>query len=211
MAHLRSKNRRSKSRNKSRKTNSKNIAKKIDKIFGLKEHYISVNNSMLGEKYNLGYGEMVSDAMNNIVKFLKEIKHPLNTYIDLGCGNGRTLAYAISYGFKNAKGIEIVEERYQQALKLLEKTKLNKIKVENNDIFNLDKSYFSDNSVIYISNLLFPKETTQKIIKMLDANVKNCIIILTTIPDNLFNFNLIDKISTPQSWSVDSMCYILQN
>ena len=204
------KNRRSKSKKRSKKTYDNDI-KKIDKIFGYKEYYISVDNSMLGDQYNLGYGEIKADAMNTIVKFLKQIKYPLNTYIDLGCGNGRSLAYAITYGFRNAKGIEIVEKRYYQALDLIKQTKLNKIKIQNYDIFNLDKSYFPNKCVIFISNLLFPKETTQKLIEFLSVKTLKCIIFMTVIPDNLYNFELLDKITTPMSWYDTSSCYILQN
>jgi len=79
------------------------------------------------------------------------------------------------------------------------------------DIFNLKKTFFGSECVIFISNLLFPKETTHKIIKFLNDNVKkDTIIFLTVIPSELYDFQIVDRIETPMSWSSDSKCYVLK-
>ena len=54
--------------------------------------------------------------MKEIVKYLesKKINPNTQTFIDLGCGNGKTLVYAIIHGFKQANGTEIVENKQRK-------------------------------------------------------------------------------------------------
>jgi len=177
------------------------------------------NNKMKGDQYNLTYGELTPEGMDNIIKYLenKNIKPKNYTFIDLGCGNGKTLAYAIIYGFKDALGTEIVESRYEYAIQkkqLLESgilaNKKNRIFISNLDIFDLPNNYFPLNSIIFISNLLFPEETSSKIMKFLSTCVaKNTIVIISKLPNDLGKFSVIDQIQAPMSWSKESTCYIL--
>ena len=167
---------------------------------------------MLGEEYNLGYGEITNSSLRIIRNFLKKIGK-YDIFIDLGCGSGRSLALSLNNGFKYAKGVEIVEERYNYAVKSLKKITSIKKKYEIicSDIFDLKKTFFDSKCVIFISNLLFPKETTQKLIKFLNENVKkDTIIFLTVIPSELYDFEILDIIETPMSWSSNSKCYIIK-
>jgi SAM-dependent methyltransferase len=195
------------------KSRSPTLLTKINRVFGTnKESFIKVDNNMLGEEYNLGYGEITNHSFKNIKNFLKKVGK-YDIFIDLGCGSGRSLALALNNGFKYAKGVEIVEERYNYAVKSLKKiTNIkNKYEIICSDIFNLKKSFFGSECVIFISNLLFPKETTHKIIKFLNDNVKkDTIIFLTVIPSELYDFQIVDRIETPMSWSSDSKCYVLK-
>jgi hypothetical protein len=194
----------------------KNKLKYIEEIFG-PEGFITVDNKMKGEKYNLTYGELTGEGMNKIVKFLesKNIKPSNSTFIDLGCGNGKTLAYATVYGFKQARGAEIVEARYEYAEKkraLLEERMRERITISKSDIFNLPKNYFPSNSVIFVSNLLFPEPTNQELINYLSANTPaDSIIIVSKVPPNLYKLKLIEKIHVPMSWASNSECYILSH
>jgi SAM-dependent methyltransferase len=195
------------------KPRSPTLLSKINKVFGTnKESFIKVDNDMLGEEYNLGYGEITNNSLKIIRNFLKKIGK-YDIFIDLGCGSGRSLALALNNGFKYAKGVEIVEERYNYAVKSLKKITNIKKKYEIicSDIFDLKKTFFDSKCVIFISNLLFPKETTQKLIKFLNDNVKkDTIIFLTVIPPELHDFDILDRIETPMSWSSDSKCYIIK-
>ena len=113
-------------------------------------------------------------------------------------------------GIKNIKGVELVKERYNFAKKSLKKLK-NNIVLLNSDLFDLPESFFSDNELIFISNLLFPIETNQKMIEFLNNNVNSdTYIALTKIPENLYDFELLDHIETPMSWCSISKCYILK-
>lgn len=189
--------------------------KSIDKLYG-PEGFITVDNKMMGDKYNLTYGELTGEGMGKIVKFLESanVKPNNTTFIDLGCGNGKTLAYATVYGFKQARGAEIVEARYEYAerkRKELEQRMRDRISISKSDIFKLPSAYFPKGSVIFISNLLFPEETNQQLIKFLSETIpSDTIIILSKIPTNLYKLKLIEKMHVPMSWSYNSECYILK-
>lgn len=187
--------------------------KLVDELYG-PEGFITVDNKMKGEKYNLTYGELTSEGMTKIINYLESNNINKNTFIDLGCGNGKTLAYAAVYGFKQAYGAEIVEARYEYAERKrneLEQRMRERIKITKSDIFDLPKNYFPKGSVIFISNLLFPEETNQKLINFLSDNVPaDTIIIVSKIPNNLYKLKLIEKMNIPMSWSYNSECYILK-
>jgi SAM-dependent methyltransferase len=201
------------------------LAPDLNMLKLIKEIYVDgfirlPDNKMHGDQYNLTYGELTSEGMENIIKYLKSrgIKMRDSTFIDLGCGNGKTLVYAIIYGFKQARGTEIVKERYEYALKkreLLAPNVKDYITISNLDIFDLPSKYFtptidSEYVIIFISNLLFPEETTQKIIQFLSKIVaKNTIIIASKIPNKLYKFKFVKQIDIPMSWSIQSSCYIL--
>ena len=188
--------------------------KYIEEIFG-PEGFIPVDNKMKGEKYNLTYGELTAEGMDKIVKYLesKNIKPNNSTFIDLGCGNGKTLAYATYYGFKQAHGAEIVEARYEYAERKraqLEERMRERITIKKSDIFALPKDYFPSNSVVFVSNLLFPEQTNQELINYLSANTQaDTIIIVSKVPPNLYKLKLIEKIHVPMSWAANSECYVL--
>jgi SAM-dependent methyltransferase len=153
--------------------------------------------------------------MNKIVKYLESKNIRLNdsTFIDLGCGNGKTLAYATVHGFKQARGAEIVEARYEYAERKraqLQKKMRDKITIKKSDIFELPKRYFPSNSVVFVSNLLFPEKTNQELIKYLSENTQaDTIIIISKVPPNLYKLKLIEKIHVPMSWAINSECYVL--
>jgi hypothetical protein len=187
----------------------------LDEInkFYMDKSFITVDNSSHGKEYNLTYGELTIDGLKNIQSYLKNKNLSKDIFIDLGSGNGRTLFYSIILGFSKAKGVEIVKERHDFATRA--KNKLNKfssnIKLLNDDLFKLPKNFFSNNSVIFISNLVFPIETTQKIFEFLNKMLEHDnILVVSKIPDNLLDFKLLDKIKAPMSWSKDSDVYILK-
>jgi hypothetical protein len=185
---------------------------KVDNIFNTNS-FITVPSNTYGN-YNLTYGEITWEGMENISKYMELKDWSKNTFIDLGSGNGKTLAYALLNGFKEAKGTEIVKKRHDYAVnmrKKLDSYMKDKIKLSNKDMFKLDPSYFPPGSVIFISNLVFPKETNQKLLQFLSKNTpSDVIIILSSIPDDLGEFKLIEKIELPMSWSKNSKCAILR-
>ncbi len=189
-----------------------NKLKKIESLFGA-ESFITVDNKKLGPDYNLTYGELTYQGMDNIGKYLELKDWPKKTFIDLGSGNGRTLAYAILNGFKEAKGSEIVQARHEYAMKMREKLDdymRDKIKLSKSDLFKLDPSYFPTGSVVFISNLVFPEQTNQKLVNFLSKTTpSDVIVIMSALPKDLQNFKVIETINAPMSWSKDSKCYVL--
>jgi hypothetical protein len=125
------------------------------------------------------------------------------------------LVYAILYGFKEARGAEIVEVRYKYAedkREVLDKCIANKIKLIHSDIFDLKPLYFPKQSVIFISNLLYTEEINNQLTKFLSDTIPDneTIIIMSVIPHNLHNLKLIKQLHVSMSWSSDSTCYVLQ-
>jgi predicted nicotinamide N-methyase len=188
-----------------------NIINKIDKIYS--ESFITVDNTSMGPDYNLTYGEIMNSGVQNISKYLDNNSINKNTFIDLGSGSGRSLAYAIANGFKNAKGVEIVDKRYNYAINTKEKLPneiKNKMQIDKKDMFQINKDYIPKNSIIFVSNLVFPEKTNQKLIKHLSEIAPNdTILILSKVPNNLYKFKLIEKIRVPMSWQKDSESFVL--
>jgi len=199
------------SNNKNLNEEFNNVKDEVEKLFD-NNSFITVPSNTYND-YNLTYGELKWEGMENISKFMKLKNKSKKTFIDLGSGNGRTLAYAVLNGFEEAKGTELVKARHDYAMnmrKKLDSYMRDKIKLSNEDMFKLDPSYFPPGSVIFISNLLFPKETTQKLIKFLGENTpSDVIVILSSIPNDLGQFKLIEKLDLPMSWATDSSCYVL--
>lgn len=193
--------------------NDINRIKRIETLYG-SESFITVKKNELGDKYNLTYGELTWPGMKNILKYCIDKGIPRKTFIDLGCGNGKTLAYAIHSGFKDAKGSEIVQARYVYAMKAREKLDgymKDKIHLSNKDIFELKPEYFPKDSVIFISNLMFPEPTNQEMIKQLSkVTPANVIMIVSKLPSDLYQFKLIEQINVPMTWNPDSNCYVLK-
>jgi len=184
----------------------------IEEVY-LGDSFISVNNMGKGKEYNLTYGEITEEGIKNIINYLKTNNIPVSTYIDLGSGNGRSLAYAIKNGFSKAKGVEIVEERHKYAVNAINKLPQYKDKIEliESDIFKLQPSFFPKKTTIFVSNLLFPQETTQKLFQYLSDNTPDDItLIVSKIPKELYKFKLEKSIDIPMSWEKDSKCYVLR-
>ena len=185
---------------------------KIDDVY-LGDSFITVNNMSKGKEYNLTYGEITETGIINIINYMKDNNIPVSIYIDLGSGNGRSLAYAIKNGFNKAKGVEIVEERHKYAISAINKLPEYKDNIElvQDNIFNLQPSFFPKKTTIFVSNLLFPPETTQKLLQYLSDNTQDDItLVVSKIPPNLYKFKNIANISVPMSWDKESTCYILR-
>jgi len=183
----------------------------IEDIY-LSDSFITVNNMDKGTEYNLTYGEITEDGIKNIIDYMKNNNIPISTYIDLGSGNGRSLAYAIKNGFSKAKGVEIVEERHNYAVNAINKLPKYKDSIEliQSDMFNLQPSFFPKKTTIFISNLLFPPETNQKLFQFLSDNTHDDItLIVSKIPKKLYKFKINKSINIPMSWEKESTCYVL--
>jgi hypothetical protein len=180
-----------------------------DILYGTKS-FITVKN----KKYNLTYEEINWIGIKNISKYCIDRGIPMENFIDLGCGNGKTLVYAIQNGFTNAKGTEIVQDKYNNAINAREKMDSymkDKIKLSNNDMFELKPDYFPPDSVIFINNLTFSESTNQELIKHLSKVTPNgIIVILSKIPNNLYKFKLIEQLVVPMSCNSKSKCHIIK-
>lgn len=154
-----------------------------------------------GENNNLTCGEINRTSIKSISMYCIDRGIPIENFIDLRCGNGETLVYAIQNGFANAKGTEIVQDKYNNAMNVREKLDSymkDKIKLSNNNIFELKPDYFPPDSVIFINNSTFSESTNHELIKHLSkVTPSGIIIILSKIPNNLYKFKLIEQLDVP--------------
>lgn len=159
-------------------------------------------------KNNVTYGEISNEG----IKILSNLTQNKNLFIDLGCGSGRSLAYAINNGFNKAKGIELVLERVNYGRKHIELLPLNMkkdIEIDQGDILELNKDYFSGANVIWLSNLLFPISINDKIFKFLSDSIdKDTIVALSRESNEMYDLKFVKEIKLPMSWKSESIVKI---
>jgi SAM-dependent methyltransferase len=159
---------------------------------------------------NITYGEISNEG----IKILSDLTEKKNLFIDLGCGSGRSLAYALNNNFNKAKGVELVLERVEygkEHIKLLPSNIKDNIEIIHNDILKLTKDYFTGANIIYISNLMYPNEINNDIFKLLSKNIdKNTLVAVSKIPTDLHDLILIKEIIVPMSWDNKSILYIFK-
>ena len=160
------------------------------------------------DKNNISYGEISNEG----IEILSNLTNNKNLFIDLGCGTGRSLAYAILNGFNKAKGVELVLERVEYAKKqieLLPSYMKDNIEIKQDDILKLNKDYFFGANVIWISNLLFPIEINNKIFKLLSDNIdKNTIVVVSIMQNETYDLKFIKELIVPMSWDKNSVVKI---
>jgi SAM-dependent methyltransferase len=102
-------------------------------------------NERFAEKYQASSAEAVVEA----VAFAKVVPSSL-TFIDLGCGKGRTLIIAAELGFKQVIGVE-----FAPALVDIAKVNLDKLVIQNASVLRLDAATYSfpdEDFVLYMYN-----------------------------------------------------------
>lgn len=203
------------------------IALHFDLKFLAEMSEYGISSSMFPERlgYNMSpiyshtYGEIKYDGMLNIYKLAKEY-HLTHTFIDLGCGVGKSLLMARLVGFKDVVGVEIVKGRYDIAIDLMKKmpaTLSSRIYIYEGDSSTfipqipLIKPYF-----VFISNIMYEDEENINIFEHLVSNYPlGSIIISSAIPDKPIKVKskryLVTKkvkLNVPMSWYHKSMCYV---
>lgn len=138
-------------------------------------------------QYNYVYGEINYDGIERLYKVLMSMFFDEYVFIDLGSGNGKFPLYLASkQQIVRSFGVELVKERYDFSLVLLNKLKkrifqqfIHKIHFHNEDIFNIDFSKMVSirneptlKSIIWISNLCFKEEHTKGILEKLSQEVE---------------------------------------
>ena len=160
-----------------------------------------------GLKYNFTYGELTKEGL---IDLLKNYDTNEKIFFDLGSGKGNVLIYA-SEEFNNLKniiGIELDQNRHNEACKNIKNhNKENKIMVINDDILS-DKYNYGDADFIYISNLCFPEDVNEAISKKLNSEVKDGTVIFSS---KFLDFNgnsECSKTKVKQTWTDSSNIYV---
>lgn len=166
------------------------------------------------KNYKYTYGEIQIEAMQNIFKEAQD--NNISIFIDLGCGVGKGLVLAKFVGFKKVYGVEIVQERYEKAIRAiskLPKIDKNDIFIYNKDLFNFDLSQFRTPVAIFISNLVFPDDVNTRLFDYIINNSQKG----TMIFCSKFHINEYDKplryeklLNTPMSWAKNGKCFVLK-
>jgi hypothetical protein len=138
-------------------------------------------------QYNYVYGEINYDGIEKLYKVLMSMFFDDYVFIDLGSGNGRVPLYLASkQQIVRSFGVELVKERYDFSLTLLNKLKkrtfqqfIQKIHLYNEDMFNIDISKMVSirneptlKSIVWMSNLCFKEEHTRDILEKLSKEVE---------------------------------------
>jgi tRNA G46 methylase TrmB len=165
--------------------------------------------------HTVTYGEMSYNGITNLYRRVNTLNPNINTFIDIGSGRGKLCLYMASYAkIKKTIGIELVEERYQDALKLKEKLEahhLKKVVFINDNIFNVSlQSQISTLPInqgvfVWFSNLCFDQSTTDGIFKkIVDELPTGSIICCSKQPAENPQLLFIETIPIEMSWHTNS-------
>ena len=155
-------------------------------------------------QYNTTYGEMEIKGIDTLYNHLKQ--YEFNCFMDLGSGKGAVCIHmAKQPAIENVLGIELVDDRHDEAVKLresLSETDARKVDLVLGDIFKVSlKKYKSKNIFIWISSLCFPQELINNLFKKLKRELRPGTIICSskTVTNNVGT--LLETITLPQSWN----------
>jgi hypothetical protein len=179
------------------------------------------NSTIDHDIYNTTYGEMAYDGMNNMINGL--LDHNVNqckNFVDLGSGRGSICLYMASKpNIKNSIGVELIKDRFDDAIELKNKLGKNKytskLQFYNNDMFDFLKNEPIDKNpyLVWISNLLFSQDLTNKIYDQLITKLPNKSIICSSNNPTQYDetqCKSIKDISVPMSWSDNSTIHAYQ-
>jgi hypothetical protein len=179
----------------------------------------------LKDGYSTTYGEMDYLAIEELNKKLNP-EGKIKYFIDLGSGRGKLPLIMANKVDKKSIGIELVTERHESGLKLLNTLSIdypqitNKVELICGDMFtyldSINKMTFESPVLIWISNLCFGEEITSRLFKkLIEKMPSNSIIGSSKVPDNvppgIKPFILEGNTNTllvPMSWSNNSTIYI---
>ena len=193
---------------------------RLDGLFANKSGYFLLERKI--GKYDTGYGEITCVGMESICDVLKYNKIDIaeTIFFDFGCGVGKAIVMAKLLGFKKAIGVEIVKERYDCAMGVLDRLPSDiqqDIEVYNADMLKfalqpiLDKNNNNNKPVaIFASNLLWsPKVTKDFLAKYMRETPEGSMIVSSLFfihpGDEKFILSK-NEYNVPMSWSKHDMC-----
>jgi SAM-dependent methyltransferase len=163
-------------------------------------------------KYNTTYGEMEISGIEKLYNYLKTT-NSFNCFMDLGSGKGKVCMYmAKQPDIKQVVGIELVEERHEEAnqlMKTLNTDDAQKVSLHLDDIFNVSlKKYNTMNTFIWISSLCFPQDVVNNIFKKIKKELKEGTIVCCSKTPTVNIGELIGTLTVPQTWNKDHLVSI---
>jgi SAM-dependent methyltransferase len=153
-------------------------------------------NASLGRRYQVTPESDLIEAF----QFLGEDPQAF-TFVDLGCGKGRTLLIASQFGFKQIIGVEFARELADIAKDNLTKTQTSNAAVIHGDV--VDFQFPNENTVVYLYNP-FERDIMRKVLSNLRAsNVKKLYVIykLPECADDFDSSGFLERLGQPSSGS----------
>lgn len=188
----------------------------LSKIYeGLSGFGIDKNNY---PDHKITYGEVLPESVPVLYEIfskyapLTKISQPYRNFYDIGCGIGKlVIGIASHHSFLKATGVEIVPERVISANTALQRIRDDSLKkrIEFLCISMLDNSVnYSNACWIFISNLCMTVEVNEKLFEKLGNEVKTgCIIVCSKSHSNT-NFEELNIVTLPMTWSITSKVYV---
>ena len=195
----------------------KNFRNKLIKIYPKCKHDGKLVNKEDDRYKNdqITYGEMNYNGIEILYKYLnnKYKNNKLSIFLDVGSGRGKLCMYMGSYQkIKKSIGIELVEERHQNAVELLNKLpkKYSKnVELFNGNILNKDLTkIITEPTFIWWSNLCFDSDKIEEIYAKLKSEIPSKSILCCS--KTIINGNLAGEIKIPMSWREDSNVLIYE-
>lgn len=124
---------------------------------------INSPNAQFGERYEATTQQELVSVLQSL-----DVSPENSTFIDLGCGKGRTLIIASQFGFKQAIGVEFAQELFATAQKNISSKRLT-----NATVVHADAAEFlfpHGNKVIYLYNP-FSEEVLSRVLD----NLRRCV------------------------------------
>ncbi len=173
------------------------------------------NQRNYSQEYNTTYGEMTYEGIDLINKKCNP-NDDINVFVDIGSGRGKlVLWYASEPNINKSIGIELVEERHQDALKVKEqigfKEITDKVELIGKNFLDIDfKTLINPYSkvLIWLSNLCFNQDITDKVFDKITKDFPVGTIICCSKQTSNPNIKFIESITVPMSWSSGSNVYI---
>lgn len=174
----------------------------MDAIYTGLTGFMNLKQKYDSDTVNTIYGELTHDSMVSLLKMMRLTKD--DVLVDIGCGVGKFVMMAATTTPAKVRGIEVVTERYEAALKACEiahKTLNFPASFEDKCTFiNADatKCDLSDATVVYMCSTLFPDKAMERICEQVPAHA--ILVSQKKLPwDSMWKLNAM--VVLPCSWS----------
>jgi len=191
-------------------------------VSDLKNYYPSckhdngqINNIYEGHK--ITYGEMTYEGMKGLFSRIRQLNPGINMFFDIGCGRGKLCLFlASSPKIKKTVGVELVKERYDDAVMLknrLVEDYANKAQFIHANIFDVNLTQLlpqNPNVFLWFSNLCFEQNITDDVFIKFAQQLPSGTIICCSKQPGIENTKLsfIESIVVEMSWTKTSNVYI---
>ncbi len=189
--------------------------KKLSELYPSVVFDANKNKQNYNPAYNTTYGEMTYQGIDLINKKCNP-NNDINVFVDIGSGRGKlVLWYAAEPNITKSIGIELVEERHEDAVKLKEKIGFkeftDKVELIGKNFLDIDfKNLINPDSkvLIWLSNLCFNQDITDQVFNKIVENFSPGTIICCSKQTSNPNIKFIEEIRVPMSWTEGSNVYI---